>query len=74
LAGRIAATVSAAPEWRGAPLAVTIGIAVRREDGDDPDSLIEAAEEARFAAAASGVGVIADDQRPGSPRSGADPE
>lgn len=64
LAGRIAATVKAAPEWRGAPLAVTIGIAVRGEDGGDPDSLIEAAEEARFVAAASGVGVVAEDQSP----------
>jgi GGDEF domain-containing protein len=66
LAGRIAATVQAAPEWRGAPLAVTIGIAVRGEDGGDPDSLIEAAEEARFVAAASGVGVIVDDESPDS--------
>jgi GGDEF domain-containing protein len=67
LAGRIAETVRAAPEWRGAPLGVTIGIAVHREDGGDPDSLIEAAEEARFAAAASGVGVIADEHRLNSP-------
>jgi GGDEF domain-containing protein len=65
LAGRIATLVRAAPEWRGAPLAVTVGIAVLGEDGGDSDSLIEAAEETRFAAAASGVGVIAED-RPAS--------
>ncbi len=64
LAGRIATLVRAAPEWRGAPLAVTVGIAVLGEDGGDPDSLIEAAEETRFAAAASGVGVIAEGQPP----------
>jgi GGDEF domain-containing protein len=64
LAGRIATLVRAAPEWRGAPLAVTVGIAVLGEDGGDSDSLIEAAEETRFAAAASGVGVIAEDRPP----------
>jgi GGDEF domain-containing protein len=60
LAARIAELVGAAPEWRGAPLGVSVGIAVLGEDGGDAESLIEAAEEARFAAAASGVGVIAE--------------
>jgi GGDEF domain-containing protein len=72
LAGRIATLVRAAPEWRGAPLAVTVGIAVLGEDGGDSDSLIEAAEETRFAAAASGVGVIAEGRPPSEPPS--DPE
>jgi GGDEF domain-containing protein len=69
LAGRIATLVREAPEWRGAPLAVTVGIAVLGEDGGDPDSLIDAAEETRFAAAASGVGVIAEGQPPSEPPS-----
>jgi GGDEF domain-containing protein len=67
LAGRIAATVRAAPEWRGAPLSVSIGIAVLGEDGIESEPLIEAAEEARFAAAASGVGVISADPSPPPP-------
>jgi hypothetical protein len=54
------AMVRAAPEWRGAPLAVTVGIAVLGEDGRDPERLIEVAEETRFAASASGVSVIAE--------------
>jgi hypothetical protein len=33
-------------------------VAVLGEDGRTPDELIEAAEEARFAAEASGIGVI----------------
>jgi GGDEF domain-containing protein len=62
LAGRIASAVRGAPQWRGAPLTVTIGVAVVGEDGRDSASLIEAAEEARFAAAASGIAVV-----PGGP-------
>ena len=58
LAERIAATVRAAPQWRGAPLSVTIGIAVVGEDGHDAPSLIEVAEESRFAAAASGIEIV----------------
>jgi len=68
LAGRIADLVRAAPEWRGAPLAVTVGIAVIGEDGGDAESLIEAAEQARLAAAASGVAVIAESvEQPSDP-------
>jgi GGDEF domain-containing protein len=66
LAGRIAAMVRATPEWRGAPLSVTVGVAVLGEDGRDSESLIEAAEEARFAAAASGVTVLIDSTPPRS--------
>jgi GGDEF domain-containing protein len=58
LADRIASAVSSAPPWRGAPLSATIGVAVLGEDGDGAESLIEVAEEARFAAAASGVAVL----------------
>jgi GGDEF domain-containing protein len=58
LAERIAAAVRAAPQWRGAPLSVSIGIAVAGEDGHDAPSLIEVAEESRFAAAASGIDVV----------------
>jgi GGDEF domain-containing protein len=64
LAERIATAVQAAPQWRGAPLSVTIGIAVVGEDGRDAQSLIEVAEESRFAAAASGIAVLAPGQQP----------
>jgi GGDEF domain-containing protein len=67
LALRIAGMVRAAPEWRGAPLSVTIGIAVLGEDGTDAESLIESAEEERFAASASGVGVITEPRPPTEP-------
>jgi GGDEF domain-containing protein len=60
LAERIAVKIRDAPPWRGAPLAVTIGIAVFGEDGGDAASMIEAAEESRFAAAARGVPVLPD--------------
>jgi GGDEF domain-containing protein len=58
LAVRIANTVRAAKPWRGAPMGVTLGIAVLNEDGRDSSSLIEVAEETRFAAAASGIAVV----------------
>jgi GGDEF domain-containing protein len=58
LAARIAAAVAGAGPWRGAPLGATVGVAVFGENGRDPAGLIEAAEEARFAASASGVPVI----------------
>ena len=60
LADRVAAAVRATEPWRGAPLGVSAGIAVFREDGTDVGELIEAAEEARFAAEASGVAVVRD--------------
>ncbi|MGI8863422.1 MAG: hypothetical protein ACR2JH_03325 [Solirubrobacteraceae bacterium] len=64
LAARMVAAVGAAPPWRGAPLAVSVGFAVLGEDGADVDALIEAAEEARFAASATGTGVIPMDEPP----------
>lgn len=58
LANRIASAVEEAPAWRGAPLRVNVGLAVLGEDGRDAATLIEAAEEAKFAAAASGLRVM----------------
>ena len=57
LAERVAGAVRASPSWRGAPIGVTVGIAVLGEDGHDSAGLIEAAEEARFLAQASGISI-----------------
>jgi GGDEF domain-containing protein len=57
LAKRAAGAVRAARSWRGAPLTVSVGVAVLGEDGRDSEGLAEAAEEARWSAAASGTGV-----------------
>jgi len=58
LGSRVVGAVRAAPPWRGAPLSVSVGLAVLGEDGRDREGLIEAAEESRFAAEASGIGVV----------------
>jgi two-component system cell cycle response regulator len=58
LASRIAEAVREGPSWGGAPMVASVGLAVLGEDGHTPAELIEAAEEARFAAEASGVAVI----------------
>jgi GGDEF domain-containing protein len=55
LAARTAGSVRMAQAWRGAPLTVSIGLAVLGEDGSDTDELIDSAEQARLAAAAEGV-------------------
>jgi GGDEF domain-containing protein len=60
LADRIVMAVEEVEPWRGAPLAVTIGIAVLGEDGEDAPAMLEAAEEDRFAASAQGLSVVAD--------------
>ena len=57
LAARTAGSVRMAQAWRGAPLTVSIGLAVLGEDGSDSDGLIDSAEQAMLAAAAEGVGV-----------------
>lgn len=57
LGRRIAEAVQAADAPGGAPLAVAVGLAVLDEDGHDTETLLEAAEEAAFAAAASGSAV-----------------
>jgi GGDEF domain-containing protein len=61
LASRVDDALRAVDEWRGAPLTVSVGIAVLGEDASDRDGLIEAAEEARFAAAAGGITVTRGD-------------
>jgi GGDEF domain-containing protein len=58
LGSRIAGAVRAAPPWRGAPMTVSIGLAVLGEDGRDCASLVEASEQAKFAAAAGGIGIV----------------
>ncbi len=58
LGGRIAGAVQAADPWRGAPLTVSVGVAVLGEDGHDREALMGAAEQDRFAAAASGTPVL----------------
>lgn len=58
LALRVASAVRESPAWRGAPLAVSVGVAVLGDDGRTPDALIDAAEEAMFAAQASGISVV----------------
>jgi GGDEF domain-containing protein len=62
LGERIASAVREAPSWRGAPLMASIGVAVLGEDGRTTAELIEAAEEARFAAAAGGVEILSGDE------------
>jgi two-component system, cell cycle response regulator len=62
LGERIAAAVRTADHWHGAPLAASVGVAVFGEDGRTSDELIEAAEEARFAAEAAGVEVLGGDE------------
>jgi GGDEF domain-containing protein len=57
LAARVAEAVGNGAAWRGAPLIASVGVAVLGEDGHTSDELIDAAEEARFAAAASGTDV-----------------
>jgi hypothetical protein len=54
LAQRISGSVRDARPWRGAPMVASVGYAVLGEDGATPPELIEAAEQARFAASASG--------------------
>lgn len=58
LAERLALAVEREPPWRGAPMRLVAGVAVLGEDGDDAGALAEAAEEAKFAAAARGVPVV----------------
>ena len=62
LGERIAAAVRTADDWHGAPLAASVGVAVFGEDGRSSGELIEAAEEARFAAEAAGVDVLGGDE------------
>jgi GGDEF domain-containing protein len=72
LALRIAAALQETPTWRGAPLAVSVGIAVLGQDGRDSTDLVEAAEEARFSAQASGI-TVARIEAPSVPDGGSGP-
>jgi GGDEF domain-containing protein len=58
LGSRIAISVPAEESWRGAPLTVSVGLAVLGEDGYNAGALIDAAEQMRFAAEASGIGIV----------------
>ncbi|HUB03983.1 MAG TPA: hypothetical protein VMA76_02885 [Solirubrobacteraceae bacterium] len=60
LGSRIAMAVPSEESWRGAPLTVSVGLAVLGEDGHNAATLIEAAEQTRFAAEASGIGIVTD--------------
>ena len=76
LGSRIVTAVPAEESWRGAPLTVSVGLAVLGEDGHDAATLIDAAEQMRFAAEASGIGIVTvsldpdDDGEPGRPGPG----
>jgi GGDEF domain-containing protein len=59
LAARVVGAVGGTQPWRGAPMDVSVGLAMLREDGRDGQALIEAAEESLFAASASGSGFVA---------------
>jgi len=70
LAERMALAVEQQVAWRGAPMRLVAGVAMLGEDGNEAVELIEAAEEAKFAAAARGVPVMpgprpATEQHPG---------
>ena len=58
LGSRIATAVPAEQSWRGAALTVSVGLAVLGEDGHNAAALIDAAEQTRFAAEPSGIGIV----------------
>ncbi len=60
LGSRIVMAVPSEESWRGAPLTVSVGLAVLGEDGHNAATLIDAAEQTRFAAEASGIGIVTD--------------
>ncbi|HLI61097.1 MAG TPA: diguanylate cyclase [Solirubrobacteraceae bacterium] len=57
LGARIAESVGETSSLSGSPLVASVGVAVLGEDGVDSAQLMEAAEEARFAASARGIEV-----------------
>jgi GGDEF domain-containing protein len=63
LGQRIAEAVRETEPWRGAPLTVSVGIAVLGEDGSTSAELIDAADSARWEAAASGIEIVRVDSR-----------
>jgi hypothetical protein len=58
LGSRIVTAVPMEESWRGAPLTVSVGLAVLGEDGHNAAALIDAAEQTKFAAEASGIGIV----------------
>jgi GGDEF domain-containing protein len=58
LAERLADAVAAAATVRGAPLAISVGLAAAPADGTDAGALEARADEALFAARAAGVAVV----------------
>ncbi len=68
LGARIVAAVPTEESRRGAPLTVSVGLAVLGEDGHNAATLIDAAEEAKSAAEASGLGIVTN-----GPEGGAEP-
>lgn len=57
LGSRLASAVQSLPEWRGAPMRTSVGVAALGEDGDDAAVLIAKAQERSFQAAASGIEI-----------------
>ena len=74
LGARIAGAVGAAPPWRGAAMVASVGVAVLGEEGHRAAELIEAAEEARFTASASGIGITSGPIGPTGPTGPTGPE
>jgi len=69
LAARLAEAVSAAAAPHGAPLRISVGIAVYGEDAWDAEALIAAADEAGLAARAAGARTAGgEDSPPSGPR------
>jgi GGDEF domain-containing protein len=58
LRARISEAVHNGRPWRGAPMVASVGVAVLGDDGSTAEQLIDAAEQARFAAAARGIAVM----------------
>ncbi len=65
LGERAAASVRAAARWRGAPLTISVGVAVYPDDAREVEALLEAAREACVVAAASGVDLATAGGAPG---------
>jgi GGDEF domain-containing protein len=57
LGSRLASAVRSLPEWRGAPLRASVGVAIFGQDGDDAAGLIAKAQERSLHAAAGGIEI-----------------
>jgi hypothetical protein len=67
LGSRLGRALDGLDRWRGAPPRTTVGMAVLGEDSTDAAGLIDAAEERRFAAAASGIEISRRSPEPDTP-------